>query len=123
MRKRTSRWSFAFQNRRFLRGSGTVLLGLGLTVLLVLSLSSCAGDTTACPAVEEDRMAAGQPLTLPFPRLGMWWPDPWEQPITDIARYDWVILGDTADLGRRWSSARPTMGVTLSGWSRPGTPT
>ncbi len=28
-----------------------------------------------------------------FPRLGMWWPDPWEQPITDIARYDWVILG------------------------------
>ncbi len=42
-------------------------------------------------------MVAGQPLTISFPRLGMWWPDPWEQPITDIARYDWVILGD-------WSS-------------------
>jgi hypothetical protein len=24
----------------------------------------------------------------------MWWPDPWEQPLSDIARYDWVILDD-----------------------------
>jgi hypothetical protein len=24
----------------------------------------------------------------------MWWPDPWEQSLDDIARYDWVILGD-----------------------------
>lgn len=31
-----------------------------------------------------------------FPRLGMWWPNPWEQPLADIARYDWVILGDYA---------------------------
>ncbi len=29
-----------------------------------------------------------------YPRLGMWWPNPWEQPLTDIARYDWVILSD-----------------------------
>ena len=28
----------------------------------------------------------------PFPRLGMWWPDPWEQSFNDITRYDWVIL-------------------------------
>jgi hypothetical protein len=27
----------------------------------------------------------------------MWWPDPWEQPLTEIARYDWVILGDWAE--------------------------
>lgn len=32
-----------------------------------------------------------------FPRLGMWWPDLWNQRLSDIARYDWVILGD-------WSS-------------------
>lgn len=30
----------------------------------------------------------------PFPRLGMWWPDPWKQPLYQIARYDWVILFD-----------------------------
>ncbi len=36
----------------------------------------------------------GQPLSLAYPRLGMWWPNTWEQPITDIARYDWVIYGD-----------------------------
>lgn len=29
-----------------------------------------------------------------FPRLGMWWPDPWNQPLASIARYDWVILGE-----------------------------
>jgi hypothetical protein len=29
-----------------------------------------------------------------FPRLGMWWPDGWHQPLPDIARYDWVILGN-----------------------------
>ena len=33
-------------------------------------------------------------LGIPFPRLGMWWPDPWNQPLDEIARYDWVILGD-----------------------------
>ncbi|MCG2769120.1 MAG: carbohydrate binding domain-containing protein [Anaerolineae bacterium] len=31
-----------------------------------------------------------------FPRLGMWWPDPYEQPLDEIARYDWLILGDWA---------------------------
>ena len=29
-----------------------------------------------------------------FPRLGMWWPNGWHQPLEDIARYDWVILGN-----------------------------
>ena len=93
---------------RFLTCWGTVLLSVGLTVLFILSVASCAGGlaarSTASPGVGrerdaqsgvgEDEMIAGQPLTISFPRLGMWWPDPWEQPITDIARYDWVILGD-----------------------------
>lgn len=34
----------------------------------------------------------GQPFTMGFPRLGMWWPDVWEQPLQAIARYDWVIF-------------------------------
>lgn len=29
-----------------------------------------------------------------FPRLGMLWPNTHEQPLEQIARYDWVILGD-----------------------------
>ncbi len=29
-----------------------------------------------------------------FPRLGMWWPDPETQPLSDIARYDFVTLFD-----------------------------
>lgn len=37
---------------------------------------------------------AGQPLTITFPRLGMWWPNPWEQSLNDIARYDYVLLND-----------------------------
>ncbi len=40
--------------------------------------------------------AAERVLDLDFPRLGMWWPDPWEQSLSDIARYDWVILGPWA---------------------------
>jgi len=29
-----------------------------------------------------------------FPRLGMWLTKAWERPITEITRYDWLILGD-----------------------------
>ena len=97
---RSSRWSLVPQRRRFL--TGAILLGIGLAVLLILSIAACAGGATpetkperhAQPRGGRDGMGAGQPLTLPFPRLGMWWPDPWEQPLSDIARYDWVILDD-----------------------------
>jgi len=46
-------------------------------------------------------------LTLDFPRLGMWWPDPWEQSLDDIARYDWVILGDAAEFIAPLKSRNP----------------
>ena len=29
---------------------------------------------------------------IPFPHLGMWWPETYEQDHNDIARYDWVTL-------------------------------
>jgi len=35
-----------------------------------------------------------EPFTIPFPRLGMWWPDTKKQSLAKIARYDWVILGE-----------------------------
>ncbi len=80
-------------------------------ILLIVSFLftglSCAGnanapaaaaDTPSSPAAlkGETPLTATQALTLPFPRLGMWWPDPWKQSLDDIARYDWVILDDWA---------------------------
>jgi hypothetical protein len=35
-----------------------------------------------------------RPLTLPFPRLGIWWPDTWRQSAARIARWDYVILAE-----------------------------
>ena len=43
-------------------------------------------------------IAPGQALSAPFPRLSIWYPDPWRQPLAEIARYDYVIFyqGDGA---------------------------
>jgi hypothetical protein len=30
---------------------------------------------------------------LGYPRLAMWWPDTWEQPIEDLNRYNWIGFG------------------------------
>ena len=73
---------------------------LGLAAVLGLNLALGGGAGNASPAFTwrnhsagfPGPVAAGVPLTLPFPRLGMWWPEPSSQPITDIARYDFVIL-------------------------------
>jgi hypothetical protein len=67
--------------------------------LFSLLLSSCGAVDTPAPAassptsvvIETPSPAA---LALDFPRLGMWWPDLATQPLADVARYDWVILGD-----------------------------
>ncbi len=67
-----------------------VLALIGFSLVLSTApvhASSSPQDATPTPA------PAHQP---PFPRLGMWWPDPYEQPLEAIARYDWVILGDWA---------------------------
>ncbi len=78
------------------------LLAFSLLALLIISCGVVAGPgpTAAvepeviAPPAQPPAVAHGEPLTLGFPRLGMWWPDPWEQPLEEIARYDWVILGD-----------------------------
>jgi hypothetical protein len=43
---------------------------------------------------DDTHAANGAPFNLAYPRLGMWWPNTWEQSAADIARYDWVIYGD-----------------------------
>ncbi len=74
-------------------------------LIILLTLASCSMPTATplidTPGTADPAQTVIQPLqpSLPgpaFPRLGMWWPDPWEQPLEDIARYDWVILGDWA---------------------------
>lgn len=72
---------------------------LMLTLALMLALPSIA--LTACDALGQPPSPtadadAPAPLTLDFPRLGMWWPDPDVQSLDEIARYDWVILWDDA---------------------------
>lgn len=96
------------RSRRSHTATGPAARGMLVLILLSASLLACVDRTpTARPAPTTDAPTmravpwnpgpvAGEPLTLPFPRLGMWWPDPWEQPLGDIARYDWVILGDWA---------------------------
>ncbi len=63
----------------------------GLVLILVLSIGC-----ESLAASPEPPHTLGQPFTLDYPRLGMWWPDPWEQSLDDIARYDWVILWNDA---------------------------
>jgi hypothetical protein len=63
----------------------------------VLMACSGAPTTAAAPATPTLPLPSTQPSSTPtssfdFPRLGMWWPNPWEQPLEQIARYDWVIL-------------------------------
>ena len=69
---------------------------LWLIILVLIGVSLALPTTSALATTGPDDFPptpapAYQP---PFPRLGMWWPNPYEQPLEDIARYDWVILGD-----------------------------
>lgn len=69
-----------------------VLAATAAGIIVCHDLSAQAGPSAASFTSRLE----GQPLSLDFPRLGMWWPDPWEQPLEEIARYDWVILGHWA---------------------------
>ncbi len=69
--------------RRHHRWTRTALLGALLFLLCTASVRPPAWA-----------WMPGQSLDIPFPRLGMWWPDPWEQSLAAIARYDYVLLAD-----------------------------
>lgn len=74
-------------------GNWTFLLEAVTTVFLVLE-TGCSNPVIVTPtsaSATVSPIARSGPL---FPRLGMWWPDGWHQPMDQIARYDWVILGD-----------------------------
>lgn len=56
--------------------------------------SATPGVPTSSADDGEVRLEPGAPLTLPFPRLGIWWPDTRRQDHSRIARYDYVILDE-----------------------------
>lgn len=62
-----------------------------ILLLLPLVLSSCGSP--AARTRPTGAAVAGR-LSPSFPRLGMWWPNTWEQSAAEIARYDWVIFGN-----------------------------
>ena len=78
-------------------------------VLLILLSTSCSTIASASPLpkipsspvpqvttpftispspTQTTQPASAAGTEIPFPRLGMWWPDPWEQSLDEIARYD-----------------------------------
>lgn len=82
---------------RFFNIWGAFLLAGALLLLLACGLASPpSGARDALPTSGLSPAQEAGNTTPAFPRLGMWWPDPWEQPLTDIARYDWVILDNWA---------------------------
>jgi hypothetical protein len=56
-------------------------------VLVVVALAGAPGPAAA--------WTPGQPLTLGFPRLCLWWPNADIQSAADIARFDYVVLQDS----------------------------
>jgi putative cell wall-binding protein len=73
------------------RARWTVALGVGLALLLAIAAVSLPAIATAFPpAPEQD----AQRLTIPFPRLSMWWPDSDNPSQTAVARarYDYMGL-------------------------------
>ncbi|NTU71867.1 MAG: hypothetical protein HGB10_08640 [Coriobacteriia bacterium] len=65
-------------------------MGATLAILAALALGG------AVPA-SATTLADGEPLTLPFPRLAMWWPDTETATPAELARYDWIALGTWDD--------------------------
>jgi len=64
---------------------------LTIQIMLLFLLAAIPGCSSLGKGLDKDTISISEPL-ISFPRLGMWWPDPWEQSLDDIARYDWVLL-------------------------------
>jgi hypothetical protein len=71
-----------------------------IALLMILAQTSCSNPqngisstTTITSSLAIPSATAVNHTGPSFPRLGMWWPNGWHQPLEDIARYDWVILG------------------------------
>lgn len=48
----------------------------------------------SCISEEKPNLPDHPVNNLPYPRLSMWWPDSWDQNITELSRYDYIGWGD-----------------------------
>jgi hypothetical protein len=62
-----------------------------ILITLVYSLSGCIKDNST--SVDNNPHNS-----LGYPRLAMWWPDTWNQPLDDLKRYDWIGFGSWDNL-------------------------
>ena len=58
-----------------------------ILILIFLSLYGCIKGTVTSP---DDYPSDGKG----YPRLAMWWPSTWNQPVNDLKRYDWIGFGE-----------------------------
>jgi hypothetical protein len=75
------------------------LIRFTLTLLVVFSIN-LSGTQARNPERQPGSSPAGvanTPFSMPYPRLGMLWPNPWVQPLQEIARYDWVVFPEGAE--------------------------
>jgi hypothetical protein len=67
------------------------MIGRKAVTLFVLTLAATA--MLALPAIAS-AWEPGVPLSTPYPRLAMWWPNTYTQSAQQLARYDWLALTD-----------------------------
>ncbi len=71
-----------------------------VNLLLLFILTACATLPTTQPINTSPTLHINPdliktpPVGPPYPRLGIWWPNLYEQSLEKVARYDWVILGN-----------------------------
>jgi len=79
-----------------------ILALFSVTTCILLSVTSCHQQPTASPTLNEvakpvdavntnDAVEAIDTSSHPFPRLGMWWLDPYVASIQDMAKYDLLL--------------------------------
>ena len=69
-----------------------VRLSLGFALLAVGA--ACLATAIAPQQALAAHPAPGEPFSMDFPRLGMWWPDGSHSDPAAVARYDYVVLAD-----------------------------
>jgi hypothetical protein len=70
------------------RGKMKIIMSISCITFLLISIllfqMSCESEMVTVSTSINDRG---------YPRLAMWWPDTWEQPIDDLKRYEWIGFG------------------------------
>jgi len=91
-------------------------LAVGFVLSMVLLSPGCSGKSDS----EFTYSGSG------YPRLAMWWPSSWKQPVEDLARYDWIGWGSWENMSvlAQVKEVNPrqkhflSFSITETGWRR-----